>query len=211
MNRKNFLWMGVVLMALIGMTACDETDNLEDISVESSSLAESPSPVETEVNVLLIQSDDGKTSKGEMYKSNEVYSPPHCYLEKEIRYNGGNPLTVYHMKFGANIKGSDVFYLLTFGFESDRPMNISDLKAGDRFNSSQFDAHAYYTPTWSETIMRGTKAISGNIDVVGTKKIEDENYMVMRLIDLKFDAIDNSCVYTVNGIVEYKIWGTPNE
>ena len=31
--------------------------------------------------------------------------------------------------------------------------------------------------------------------------------MVLRLTDFKFDTIDHSCVYTVNGTVIYEIWG----
>ena len=30
--------------------------------------------------------------------------------------------------------------------------------------------------------------------------------MTLRLTDLRFDAIDHTCVYTVNGTVEYEIW-----
>ena len=164
-----------------------------------------------EVNVLLIKSDKGKTSTGYMYKSNEMYNPPHCYMGKEYRYNEGNPLTFYHMSFAANIKGSDVFNMLSITFESNQPMSFSDLKTGDTFDSSQFHAAAAYTRTWMEKVLIQTTALSGTVTVMGTKKIDDKSYMTLRLTDLKFDAIDRSCIYTVNGIVQYEIWNVQNE
>ena len=135
---KRILTLFAMALSLSLIMACSsDDDNVVD-------------PVVGEVNVLLIQSDNGKTSTGTMYKSGETYNPPHCYLGKEIRYNGGNELTVYHMGFGANIKGSDVFYMLNISFESNKPMSFSNLKAGDTFDSSQFHAAAAYTPTWGK-------------------------------------------------------------
>ena len=163
-------------------------------------------PVVGETNVLLIQSDYGKTSTGTMYKSGETYNSPHCYLGKEIRYNGGNELIVYHMGFGANIKGSDVFDMLNISFESNQPMSFSNLKAGDTFDSSQFHAAAAYTPTWMEAILKQATALSGKITVVGTSKVGDKSYMTLKLTNLRFNAIDHTCIYSVNGIVEYEIW-----
>ena len=123
---KRILTIFAVALTLSLLTACsNDDDNVGD-------------PVVGETNVLLIQSDNGKTSTGTMYQSGETYNPPHCYLGKEIRYNGGNELIVYHMGFGANIKGSDVFDMLNISFESNQPMSFSNLKAGDTFDSSQF-------------------------------------------------------------------------
>jgi hypothetical protein len=42
--------------------------------------------------------------------------------------------------------------------------------------------------------------------VVGTNKVGDKSYMSLKLSDLRFDAIDRSCVYSINGTVEYEIW-----
>ena len=191
MNMKKFILLLIAL--LLVMTGCNNDDENIDI------------PINTDVNVVLIQSDNGKTSMGTMYKSGETYNPPHCYLGKEIRYNGANSQTVYHMGFGANIKGSDVFDMLNIGFESDKPMSFSDLKKGDTFDSSQFHAAAAYTPTWMEDILRQTTALSGMVTVMGTSKNGDKSYMTLKLSDLRFEAIDRSCIYTVNGIVEYEI------
>ena len=141
-----------------------------------------------------------------MYKSGETYNPPHCYLGKEIRYSDDTPQTIYHMGFGANIKGSEIFNLLNINFESSRPMSFSDLKPGDTFDSSQFHAAAAYTPTWAECILIQATALSGKVTVVGTSKVGDKSYMILRLSDLRFDAIDHSCVYSINGTVEYEIW-----
>ncbi len=190
MKKKFCIIMGV-LISLGLFSACSNDD--EEINALQG------------VNVLLIQSDNGKTSTGMMYGSNEVYNPPHCYLGKEIRYNGGDPLTIYHMSFGANIKGSDVFNLLKISLESKQPMSFYDLKEGDTFDSSQFRASAAYTPTWEEYILRMATALSGKVTVVGMKNEGDKSYMVLRLVDLRFDAIDSSCVYTVNGVVEYEV------
>jgi hypothetical protein len=110
------------------------------------------------------------------------------------------------MGFGANIKGSDVFDMLNINFESSQPMSFSNLKAGDTFDSSQFHAAAAYTPTWPEAILRQTTALSGKVTVVGTNKVGDKSYMSLKLSDLRFDAIDRSCVYSINGTVEYEIW-----
>jgi hypothetical protein len=198
MKKSFFLCLGAMLMLAIGMSSCSKDDeNIVDPVVD---------PVVDEVNVLLIQSDNGKTSTGTVYKSGETYNPPHCYLGKEIRYNRGNELTFYHMSFAANIKGSDVFDNLGISFESNQPMSFNNLKAGDTFDSSQFQADASYTPTWTEKVMICTTAFSGNVTVLGTSKVGDKSYMTLKLTDLRFDAIDHSCVYSVSGIVEYEMW-----
>ena len=194
MKKSCILWMFAVLMLVVGMTSCSSDDD----NVFG--------PVVGEVNVLLIQSDNGKTSTGVMYKSGEGYNPPHCYLGREIWYNSGNELAVYHMGFGANIKGSDVFYMLTIDFDSNEPIYFSDMKAGDTFDSSQFHAAAAYTQTWMEAILKQAPALSGKVTVVGTSKVNDKSYMTLRLTNLRFDAIDHTCVYTVNGTVDYEIW-----
>lgn len=186
----------IVLLGIVMMSACSSDDDNQGIV----------DPVVDEVNVLFIQSDNGKTTKAYMYKSNEDYYPPHCYMGEEIRFNGGNPLTFYHMSFGANIKDSEVFDMLNISFESNQPMSFSDLKVGDAFDSSQFHATAAYTPTWEEYILRQTIALSGKVTVLDKKKIDGKSYIVLRLTNLIFDAIDRSCVYSVNGTVEYEMW-----
>lgn len=193
MNTKSILIFAILTFLLCSCS--NDDDKIVD-------------PLVADVNVLLIQSDNGKTSTGTMYKSGETYNPPHCYLGKEIRYNGGNSQTVYHMGFGANIKGSDVFDMLNISFESNQPMSFSNLKKGDTFDSSQFHAAAAYTPTWPEAILRQAIALSGKVTVVGTSKTGDKSYMTLKLSDLRFETIDRSCVY-VNGIVEYEIWDLP--
>ena len=148
MKKSKLLWMCAVLM-IGGLCSC----NSDDENIVGS--GEIVIPEEIPENSLLILSDKGEISYGELYKSGECYNPPHCNLEIENRYNGGNMLTIYHMRFGANIKGSDVFDMLTIGFQSNRQMSFNDLKEGDTFDSSQFDAAAAYTPTWMEAILKG--------------------------------------------------------
>ena len=198
MNQNNMKRLKIIIMTMLAtcmFTACSNSD--DDNVVD---------PVAGETNVLVIQSDNGKISTGTMYKSGETYNPPHCYIGKEIAYNDNYPTTVYHMGFGANIKGSDVFNMLNISLESNHPMSFSSLKAGDTFDSSQFHAAAAYTPTWTEFILRQTTALSGKITVVGTSKVSDKSYITLRLTDLRFNAIDHTCVYTVNGTMEYEIW-----
>ena len=79
MKQLKIIIMTMMVMCLF--TACNSDDD-ENI-VDSAG---------TEVNVLHIRSDNGKTSMGTMYKSGETYNPPHCYIEKGIVYNDGNPL-----------------------------------------------------------------------------------------------------------------------
>ena len=199
MKKYLYILMSAMLMAMsVGCSSDSDDEVIADLE-------------DTDVNVLLIRSDNGKVSKGTMYGSNELYNPPHGYLNTEIRYNGGNPLTFYHMGFGANIKGSDVFCMLGISFESDKPMSFSNLKPGDSFDSSQFHAAAAYASIGTDKFLREATALSGKVTVIGTKKAGDKTYMVLRLINLQFDAIDHSCVYTVNGTVEYEIWNLQYE
>ena len=59
---KRILTLFAVALTLSLITACsNDDDNVVD-------------PVVGEINVLLIQSDNGKTSTGTMYKSGETYN-----------------------------------------------------------------------------------------------------------------------------------------
>ena len=115
------------------------------------------------------------------------------------------------MEFGANIKGSDVFDMLSITFESSQPMSFSNLKAGDTFDSSQFHAAAAYTPTWLEKILIQALALSGQVTVLGTRMVGDKSHMILKLSDLRFNAINHSCIYSINGTVEYEIWDIQHE
>ena len=203
MKKSKLLWMCAVLM-IGGLCSCNSDD--ENIVGSGEIVIPEEIPEEIPENSLLILSDKGEISYGELYKSGECYNPPHCNLEIENRYNGGNMLTIYHMRFGANIKGSDVFDMLTIDFQSDRQMGFKDLKEGDTFDSSQFHAAAYYTPTWREAILKGGTALSGSITVVSKGMIDDKPCITLKLTDLRFNAIDRSCIYSVNGTVVYEVW-----
>ena len=189
--RKNvYLWLCALVLTIAGLGSCssDDGDLFNEIPINS----------------LTIQSDNGEISWGSFYKSGEMYNPPHCYLGSEITFQGD---TIYHMGFGANIKGSKVFDMLDIEFQSDRRMSFNDLKEGDTFDSSQFHASAAYTPTWMEAILKMATALSGSITVLSKGWIEGKPYITLTLTDLKFDAIDHSCVYSVNGTVVYEMWG----
>ena len=190
MIRSIYLWISALVLTIAGLSSCssDDGDLFNEIPINS----------------LTIQSDKGEISWGSFYKSGEMYNPPHCYLGSEITFQGDR---IYHMGFGANIKGSKVFDMLDIEFQSDRRMSFNDLKEGDTFDSSQFHASAAYTPTWMEAILKMATALSGSITVLSKGWIEGKPYITLTLTDLKFNAIDHSSVYSVNGTVVYEIWG----
>jgi hypothetical protein len=196
MNKKNVLWLCALLLLAVGMSSCSSDD--ENIVGSGENII----PDEIPENSLLILSDKGEISWGKFYKSGEMYNPPHCYSGSGITSQGE---TFYYMGFGANIKDSKVFDILDIKFKSNRRMSLNDLKEGDTFDNSQFHAAAYYTPTWMEYIMRGTTALSGSITVLSKGSIEGKPYITLTLTNLKFDAIDHSCVYSVNGTVVYEM------
>ena len=165
MNKKNVLWLCALLMMAVDMSSCSSDD--EKIVGSGEIII----PDEIPENSLLILSDKGEISWGEFYKSGEMYNPPHCYLGAGITFEND---TIYHMGFAANIKGSDVFFILTIGFQSNRQMSFNDLKEGDTFDISQFDAAAAYTPTWMEDILIEGNALSGSISVVSKGRIGDK-------------------------------------
>ena len=196
MKKNTILWLCALVLTISGLSSCSSDDEA------------TTSRPEAILNSLIIRSDKGEISWGKFYKSGEMYNPPHCYLGSEITFQGDR---IYHMGFGVNIKGSKVFDMLDIEFQSNRRMSFNDLKEGDTFDNSQFHAAAYYTPTWMEDIMRGTTALSGSITVLSKGSIEGKPYITLTLTNLKFDAIDHSCVYSVNGTVEYEIGGNDIE
>ena len=194
MKKSVYFWMSALLLTIAGLSSCSSDDETTT-GIWCNSIP---------INSLVIQSDKGEISWGGFYKSGEMYNPPHCYLGSEITFQGDR---IYHMGFGANIKGSDVFDMLDIEFQSNQRMSFNDLKEGDTFDSSQFHASAAYTPTWMEAILKMATALSGSITVVSKGMIEGKPYITLTLTDLKFNAIDHSCVYSVNGTVVYEIWG----
>ena len=193
MKKSIYLWLSALVLTIAGLSSCSSDD-------EATTGRDNSAPI----NSLVIQSDKGDISWGEFYKSGEMYNPPHCYLGSEITFQGDR---IYHMGFGANIKGSKVFDMLDIEFQSNRRMSFNDLKEGDTFDCSQFHASAAYTPTWTEAIMKMATALSGSITVASKGMIEGKPYITLTLTDLKFDAIDHSRVYSVNGKVVYEILG----
>ena len=195
MKRSIYLWISALVLTIAGLSSCSSDDETTT-GIWCNSIP---------INSLVIQSDKGEISWGGFYKSGEMYNPPHCYLGSEITFQGDR---IYHMGFGANIKGSKVFDMLDIEFQSDRRMSFNDLKEGDTFDSSQFHASAAYTPTWMEAIMIVGNALSGSITVVSKDMIGDKPCITLKLTDLRFEAIDRSCIYSVNGTAVYEVlWG----
>ena len=185
---KKYMYMMISAMLIAFSAGCSKDTN------EFSIVPANPD------NVLHIQSDNGKTSTGLVYKRDgSIYKSIECHYDNDST-------VVYHMTFSAYIKGSDVFTVLNVSFESNQPVSFSDLKTGDTFDSSQFHVAAAYYVTGEEALFITTRALSGSVTVVGFRSDGDHKYMALKLTDLCFNAIDNSCVYTVNGLVEYEYW-----
>ncbi len=148
---------------------------------------------------LLILSDDGQRGTGEVYRTS-------CIKHKELRVErNGTKHMLYHLSFNCNIRKSPVFDGLDIDFETDTEMTFDDLKVGDTFDTEQFRAFADYTPTWMEDIGRGTRALSGQLTVANRRKVEDTSFITLELKDIKFEAIDKSCIYSVSGALEYEL------
>ena len=175
------------------LTACSSSD-------DESTTGYSPN----DVNVLFIQSSDGTHSTATLYKSGETNDyPPRCYVGKEMIDNGDEPITKYFMTFLAYVEGSPIINGFNINIESDKPLTFNNLKAGETFYSSQYKAYFYYNRVWLE-LYGMTPALNGILTVVDKKQVDGKDYVVLRLTDFRFDAIDKSCIYNVNGLVEFE-------
>ena len=130
---------------------------------------------------------------------------PHCYKLKGEMVSDEGTRPYAQLSFSCGIKYSNVFDQLGISFEDDSPIkDFEDLKVGDTFDSSQFHASASYFPTWEEEVARFTNVISGYFTVLNKKTVNEKDYITI-YVDMKFDAIDKSCVYNVSGTIDYMI------
>ena len=186
MKKSSLLWMGVVLMIVIGMSSCSSDDDFDFSTIDA--------------NELSICSDKGESEIGLAYN-------PQCYVNgKNISYEtDGSIRTSYHLKFSLNIKESPVLYLLQVDIESSKRIFIEDLKIGDTFDSSEVGIFAYYNPTWKEHVMRGARAHSGKMHVISKYTTNEKSFLVVRFSDLKFESIDKTSIYTVNATIVFEV------
>ena len=191
-----FLAASVLCLTTSLLPACSSNDD-EIAKVDTSPTVDS---TQTETDILIIQSGADSVGRG-------IVVRPNGFTEKEQRYErDGSNRMIYHRHFVCGISDSPFFYLLKIDFQNSEELSFDDFKDGDTFDSSQFLAFAYYyTPTWTEAVMKGASILSGKIQVVGRKKVDDMSLLTLQLIDLKFDAIDKSCVYSINGTIDYYI------
>lgn len=153
----------------------------------------------TKTNVLQIESEN--------YSGTLLADNPHCYNEKELRYErDGSSHMLYHLRFGYGIKESSIFDGIEINIESRSELKFSDLKVGDIFDSGQVHVYASYTPTWMEAIPKYATTLSGQLEVVDKKTVDGEEFITLGFRDFKFDSIDKTCLYTVNGTIDYKVW-----
>lgn len=184
--KRTFKSLGIFLSAIFLLVACSSDE--EDIDLTN-----------IKANELLIQSDKGDSNIGLAYE-------PHGYKGRcEVHEPDGTVHIVHNMSFNCNIQESKAFTSLDINFEGNSEMNFADLKSGDTFDTNDFRASVSYYPTWVEFYGMGTTATSGRVHVID-KKIEDGNiYITLQINNLKFDALDKTCVYTINGTIVYKI------
>ena len=185
MKKSFLLWMGVVLMMVVGMSSCSSDDDFDFSTIDA--------------NELSICSDKGESGIGLAYN-------PQCSFGGQTSYErDGSIRTSYHLKFGINIKESLVLYLLQVDIESSKRIFIEDLKIGDTFDSSEVGIFAYYTPTGKEKVLRGARAHSGKMRVINKYTTKEKTFLVMRFSDLKFESIDKTSIYTVNATIVFEV------
>ena len=186
--KTSYLKNSIALLAALfvaGITlSCSNDDNFDDEI--------------TAVNVLRIQSENDSETL--------LVENPRCYNEKELRYpREGSSYMLYHLHFGCKIKKSSIFDRIDINIESRSELKFSDLKVGDIFDCSQVYVYAYYTPTWMEAVLKGTTALSGQVTLVDKKTVDGKEMITLEFRDVKFDSIDKTCLYTVNGTIDYKV------
>ena len=184
--KRTFKTLGFFLSALFLLAACSSDD--EDFDVSN-----------IKTNELFIKSDKGNSSLGLAHE-------PYGWKGKGVVYElDGTVHMVYNMTFFCNIQESNILYCLAIDFEDDSEMNFADLKPGDTYDTNDFKATVAYNPTWEGALLIGTTATSGRLHVID-KKLEDGKICLTLQIDnFKFDAIDKTCIYTINGTIVYKI------
>ena len=185
MKKSFLLWMGVVLIMVIGMSSCSSDDDFDFSTIDA--------------NELSICSDKGESGIGLAYN-------PQCSFGGQTSYErDGSIRTSYHLKFSLNIKESPVLYLLQVDIESSKRIFIEDLKIGDTFDSSEVGIFAYYNTTWKEHVMRGARAHSGKMRVISKYTTNEKSFLVVRFSDLKFESIDKTSIYTVNATIVFEV------
>lgn len=185
MKKILIVWISFTFLFVVGLSSCSNDDNFDDEI--------------TAVNVLRIQSENDSETL--------LVENPRCYNEKELRYpREGSSYMLYHLHFGCKIKESSIFDRIDINIESRSELKFSDLKVGDIFDSSQVHVYASYTPTWMEAIPKYATTLSGQLEVVDKKTVDGEEFITLGFRDFKFDSIDKTCLYTVNGTIDYKVW-----
>lgn len=186
MKKSFLLWMGVVLMMVIGMSSCSSDDDFDFSTIDA--------------NELSICSDKGESGIGLAYDPQCSYGGKQTSIERD-----GSIRISYHLKFGINIKESPVLYLLQVDIESSKKISIEDLKIGDTYDSSEVGIFAYYTPTGKEQVMRCARAHSGKMCVISKYTTKEKSFLVVRFSDLKFESIDKTSIYTVNATIMFEV------
>ena len=152
----------------------------------------------TPTNTLLILSNNDRQGSG-------LVARPHCFTGKENRLEGDSLRVIHQMIFACDIKESTVFDGLEIIFEGSQPFSFNKFKTGDTFDISQFKVRAEYHRTWTEKIIKMALSLSGEIKIIDIKTEDGKSYISLSLQDIKFDAIDKSCIYAIDGTIDYEI------
>ena len=88
--------------------------------------------------------------------------------------------------------------MLGFCFDGESPVKeFSDMQIGDAYDASQFNACAYFRSTDGLEVLRGSRCVSGQIEVIDKKELGEDR--------LVFPSKDGTSTYTFNSTVDYKI------
>ena len=111
-----------------------------------------------------------------------------------------------NLEFGALIKDSSVFDMLGFCFDGESPVKeFSDMQIGDAYDASQFNACAYFRSTDGLEVLRGSRCVSGQIEVIDKKELGEDSVITLKFNGLVFPSKDGTSTYTFNSTVDYKI------
>ena len=132
----------------------------------------------------------------------------HCYKLRE-NLVGNDGITIHrktNLEFGALIKDSSVFDMLGFCFDGESPVKeFSDMQIGDAYDASQFNACAYFRSTDGLEVLRGSRCVSGQIEVIDKKELGEDSVITLKFNGLVFPSKDGTSTYTFNSTVDYKI------
>ena len=188
MSTKKEVFMIMLLMLIVCFSSCSSDDD------DSRGDGITPSPMVT--NVLQLVTDKNDTSTVSV-------SSPRCI--KRFSYGDRVSDVVYHVIFSCSFQQSPFFKGLTIAI--DGQSDLFNMKVGDTFDRSQFNAKIENANIGLEELLTLTLIRSGRITVIDRSTIDGKATITLKLQDFMFDWVDNSKtdVYTMNGTIVYAV------